>query len=129
MLLALSGYYDSPKSSQGQSCQSDWLCYMFGTTLMPAPPPLSTAPGLIFVVSSVLVPWSGVFSFCPYSYSSFRARLKLSPPEKTYLHASVLPEYLGYASIKAQKEYCGFSDLMLDCEVFQGRDWVLIEES
>lgn len=56
VLLPLSGYYNSPKSSKGQSCQSDWL--HVGHYLMPTPTPLINCSWPIFVVSSVLVPWS-----------------------------------------------------------------------
>lgn len=55
--------------------------------------------------------------------------------KKTYLHASVIPEYLGYAFffffldmplLRHTKNTVVSLTLMLDCEVFQGRDWVLI---
>lgn len=47
----------------------------------------------------------------PLLLLSLQSQIKvISSRKKTYLHASVIPEYLGYASIKAHKEYCGFSN-------------------
>lgn len=118
MLLPLSGYYDSPKSSKGQSCQSDRLHVGHYSNAYPHPPyQLFLDPPLWFplccslVWSVVLVPLLLLFLQSQIKVTSFR--------KKTYLHASVIPEYLGYAffffffgyaSIKAHKEYCGFSN-------------------
>ena len=93
--------------------------YVLGTTLMPTPTPLIHCSWTHLCGFLCAVPWSGVFSLCPYSYSSFRARLKLSPSEKNLpscLCDSRVPWirlfffFFGYASIKAHKEYCGFSN-------------------
>ena len=93
--------------------------YMLGTTLMPTPTPLINCSWTHLCGFLCAVPWSGVLFLCPYSYSSFRARLKLSPSEKkpTFMplwFQSTLDMpfffFFGYASIKAHKEYCGFSN-------------------
>lgn len=134
MLLPLSGYYDSPKSSKGQSCQSDRLHVGHYSNAYPHPPyQLFLDPPLWFplccslVWSVVLVPLLLLFLQSQIKVTSFR--------KKTYLHASVIPEYLGYAFffffldmplLRHTKNTVVSLTLMLDCEVFQGRDWVLI---
>ena len=86
------------------------------------------------MLSFALVPWSGVPSLpcLPLLLLFLQSQIKVISPRKTHFHASVIPENPAYASIKAHTEYYGLFPclaLMLDCEVFQGRDWVFIEES
>lgn len=79
----------------------------------------------------MLVPVSEAPSLpCLSQLFSFKVQIKVISSKKSHLHASVIPESLAQASIKAHTEYCDlFPCLMLDSEVFQGRDWVFTWES
>lgn len=73
----------------------------------------------------MLVPVSEVPSLpCLSQLFSFKVQIKVISSKKTHLHASVIPESLAQASIKAHTEYCDLFPcltLMLDSEVFQSR--------
>lgn len=87
VLLSLSSYYYSPKSSKGQELRADNLiCYMLGSALMSIP--LSRVPGHIFMpflcANSLDYP---PCLACLNSPSSFKARIKVLFPRKVHPHA------------------------------------------